>query len=96
MSFKTTVRVHKDAVIMKEQLRNTGRTTKIVDKAIQTLFIKGVVIAKDHVNERYYNIKIYERILGRLISEHRVQFETDRDTLTIRLKQNKIRTNGKE
>lgn len=79
---------------MKDDKRATGRTTRLADKAIQTLFIKGEVVIKDHKNEQYYNTNLYVIVVNRLNTEHKAKFIVDRETLTIKLKTTKFRTNG--
>lgn len=78
--------------------RATGRTTRLIDEAIQTLFREGSVTAVDHwfglpgdnAEEANHNASRYmfRRLMGRLIAEHGPHmFEFNRDTFTVKLKQ---------
>jgi len=51
--------------------RGTGRTTRLVDKAIQDFFNKGVVTIQDHYCAVEATKFLYERITKRLKNEHR-------------------------
>lgn len=51
-------------------VRGTGRTTRLVDQAIQDLFTKGVVLVKDHFDDRQADRYLTERIKKRLDYEH--------------------------
>lgn len=66
--------------------RCTGQTTRLVDEAIQTLFITGEVVVKDHVDKRQCHIMLYEKVVARLLLEHRRdQFVYDSRQLKISL-----------
>ena len=59
--------------------RGTGRTTRLVDDAIQRLFNKEPVLVVDHFNHPMANNYLLERIEGRLHNEHpRVMYEVKR------------------
>ena len=51
-------------------MRATGRTTRLVDEAIQNLFNNGRCIAFDHWPDRCADQYLLERILKRLEIEH--------------------------
>ena len=51
-------------------MRGTGRTTRLVDEAIQNLFNNGRCIAFDHWPDRQADHCLFERIIKRLEFEH--------------------------
>ena len=51
-------------------MRATGRTTRLVDEAIQNLFNNGRCVAHDHWPEKHAYQYLFERILKRLEIEH--------------------------
>jgi len=53
-----------------ESLRCTGKTTRIVDAAIQELFNTGRVTIQDHVNHRDSHNRTMQRVCRRHKSEH--------------------------
>ena len=56
---------------MKDNERRSGRTTRQVDEAIQTLFREGrVKIPRDHSQTPEGNHNLYRKIKNRLYSEH--------------------------
>ena len=75
-------------------LRTTGRTTRIIDAAIQTLFEAGIVKIIDHdydfrVADHHNNRSVMDRVLRRLKMEHpRIynQIDIDSKTCTLRLR----------
>lgn len=73
-----------------KQNRYTGKTTKIIDKAIQDLMEGKVVVAKDHEPDcqiRRSNVILYYKIMKRLNLEHDPNdFIFDYETLSIRKK----------
>ncbi len=54
-----------------DPLRATGRSTRLVDEAIQTLFTTGYVEVRDHLDKRMDHNILFERVLSRLLTEHR-------------------------
>ena len=73
-----------------KQNRYTGKTTKIIDKAIQDLMNGKTVVAKDHEPDcqiRRSNVILYYKIMKRLNLEHDPNnFIFDYETLSIRKK----------
>ena len=71
-----------------EEIRKSGRTTRIADKAIQELFKKGKVIIEDHSPEKVANRFLFKIILTRLENEHgginRYLIDRDKRTIEIR------------
>lgn len=65
--------------------RATGRTTRLADEAIQTLFTEGKVTVKDHADTKYAQQDLLHKILSRLENEHGGinRFIIDRKTMTI-------------
>jgi len=51
-------------------MRCSGRTTRIVDEAIQTLFTTGEVKAEDHYDSLNANRMVFRLIMDRLRHEH--------------------------
>ena len=51
-------------------LRRSGRTTRIIDEAIQILFDKGEVVVKDHYDSREATIDVIKKIHRRIEMEH--------------------------
>ena len=51
-------------------MRKSGRTTRIVDEAIQTLFTKGRVYVRDHHSTLKMDRYCYDIVVRRLHSEH--------------------------
>lgn len=50
--------------------RQSGRSTRLVDKYIQDLFTNGEVIITDHYDTKASHIFLLHRVLKRLESEH--------------------------
>lgn len=53
-----------------EQFRCSGRTTRLVDEAIQNLFTKKITIVKDHYLHRNADRMLLAKICSRLHNEH--------------------------
>ncbi len=68
--------------------RLTGRSTRLVDDAIQILFTFGEVIIVDHHGTRESNERLFMRVERRLQAEHPgKEFEIlNKQSLTIKLK----------
>ena len=59
-----------------DNMRGTGRSTRLADKAIQDLFVNGFCIVQDHHREgRDYSRFLMDKILARLKTEHKVNME---------------------
>jgi len=58
--------------IIKEELRATGKTTRLVDEYIQKLYscLNDYIEIKDHFNSFHSNKYLQDLIIKRLISEH--------------------------
>lgn len=52
-------------------MRATGKTTRLVDKAVQDFFNKGIAIIQDHDNNKCATLEFYRRVHNRLRAEHR-------------------------
>lgn len=50
--------------------RATGRSTRLADEAIQTLFTKGFVVIRDHYNNSGAHHYLYNIVVSRLKAEH--------------------------
>lgn len=50
--------------------RRTGRSTRLIDKAIQDLFKKKEVVIKDHFDDSESNKQLFYKVLKRIDSEH--------------------------
>jgi hypothetical protein len=70
---------------IKDLMRQTGRTTRLADEAIQTLFKEGKVIVKDHADTKAAQNDLFYRVSRRLDAEHggMSRFIFDRPNLTI-------------
>jgi len=79
-----------DKVVQENKLRRTGRSTRIIDEAIQTLFNEKEVKVVDHHPGDQPNDLILHKTIMRLISEHGfimgVHFTVEKGTRTITLK----------
>ena len=54
-------------------IRRSGRSTRIVDAAMQELFEKGYVQIFDHIDKVQCDQMLFDRFLRRLESEHGFQ-----------------------
>jgi len=72
MNYKEIVDVASNilSVVDEEMNRGTGRTTRLVDKAIQTLFTDKIVLVRDHFNSREAHKHLADRIMDRMHYEH--------------------------
>tara|TARA_R110000851_G_scaffold147756_2_gene287766 strand:- start:4058 stop:5308 length:1251 start_codon:yes stop_codon:yes gene_type:complete len=52
------------------EVRGSGRTTRIIDECIQELFNTGEVTVKDHEDKPAYHIRVVKAVAGRLAMEH--------------------------
>lgn len=69
---------------MKGNERRSGRTTRQVDEAIQTLFREGrLEIPKDHSQTPGGNHNLYRKIRNRLHSEHVGMWEIKDDVFIV-------------
>lgn len=59
-----------------EEKRRSGRSTRLIDAAIQILFQQGYVRCKDHFDHPDAHRILFEKVLRRIKSEH------DRDVRT--------------
>jgi hypothetical protein len=61
---------------MKEQTdfgtRRSGRTTRLIDEAIQYLFTNDTVLLVDHINSTEMSKHMLDRVVRRLYNEHRM------------------------
>lgn len=79
--------------------RGTGRTTRIIDKAVQDLFANGIVRIEDHhfgeneSDHRRATEFAFKKLLIRLRSEHGDQFIFNKNTFTVKVKYYEKRTN---
>lgn len=67
---KKTKKVDNDAYFSEYQ--KTGRTTRIIDEAINELFSKGETALCDHTLKSVDNEIVLDIMLKRLLSEHRI------------------------
>ena len=59
-----------------DNMRGTGRSTRLADKAIQDLFVNGFCIVQDHHREgRDASRVLMDKVLARLKAEHKVNME---------------------
>lgn len=83
-------------VINQNQLRRSGKSTRLIDWYVQQLFAIGKIVVKDHVADvekiddvEYKPIhqNLHSKVMHRLQSEHpQVKYkECDRDTLVIEI-----------
>lgn len=56
---------------VKDLKRRSGRTTRIVDQAIQELFMKGSAILVDNIDSEVQSRMVARRVENRLKSEHK-------------------------
>lgn len=67
--------------------RMTGRSTRLIDEYIQTLFNEGSVKVRDHHFTRHSDKFLFDRVVRRLKNEHRHDsFEYNTNHQTIKLK----------
>lgn len=72
-------------------MRATGRTTRKVNELVEELFVRGEVIAEDHItkgihDDKYLRGRVLNIILSRLKNEHPVvQYTVDRSNFKITL-----------
>lgn len=59
------------------ELRRTGRTTRLIDKAIQDFFTKGKAVLVDHHSSHDSNMYLLRRFLKRLVDEHNLEARYD-------------------
>jgi hypothetical protein len=72
-----------------EGKRQTGRTTRIIDKCIQELFQAGECTIMDHSGQRHSNWMIMDRVVRRLMMEHEISpsmLSINRSKFIIKLK----------
>ena len=59
-----------------DNMKGTGRSTRLVDKAIQDLFVNGFCIVQDHHREGRDDSRVLmDKVLARLKTEHKVNME---------------------
>lgn len=68
--------------------RKTGETTRRADAAIQTLFTKGEVVVKDHIDYDFQHNRTFDIVLRRLKEEHPWM------KVTVERKERRITLNG--
>lgn len=76
-------------------MRRTGRTTRIANKAIDTLFHNGEVVFQDHHGTNQSNIELMKIIDIRLLTEHKMVREMDYK-VKFRLSENLVQVNIKK
>lgn len=78
-----------DNLIENNKSRRTGRSTRIIDSAIQRLFFTGKTKVVDHHSSDQANNSTLHKTITRLISEHQltmgVDFIVEKGTTTITL-----------
>lgn len=55
------------------QSRRKGATTRLVDAAIQELFIVGYVKINDHFDNKSFDEQLAHRICRRMMNEHNIE-----------------------
>lgn len=63
----------------KTKSRRSGRTIKLVDKAVNELFTNGEAIVKDHYDSRESHTDLLKLIIRRLHTEHGLNAEVNYD-----------------
>lgn len=67
-------------------IRRTGRSTRLADEAIQTLFTEGEVKVRDHHESNAAHKDLLDRILFRFTQEHKgLKLAIDLGTFTIKI-----------
>lgn len=79
----------------KKELRKSGKSTRLADKAVQTFFKEGKVSIKEMDEHPLADVYLFDKILKRIKAEHpTIIVEIDRENLTLRLKEFNERRNG--
>jgi len=73
--------------------RVCGNTTRLIDKAIQMIFSDGGCIVRDYYPNKEANVNLFNRIIGRLNSEHNFEYLLDKGFLMVDPKRLIIRLN---
>lgn len=68
---------------MEDQNRRTGRTTRLVDEAIQTIFTKGTWTARDHYDDIHAHRTLFQRVMDRLNREHNFSYYLGKGDLSL-------------
>ncbi len=58
------------SIFKSSKMRRSGRTTKLVDKYIQTLFTTGKVLVHDHHHTNNADRNCFNMVINRLLIEH--------------------------
>jgi len=69
-------------------MRRSGRTTRLIDEAVQALFNNGSVVVYDHHPTKRADERLFEMLLERLSREHEINKTNstiDRNTFSITL-----------
>lgn len=75
--------------IILPNVRQIGNSTRLIDNAIQIIFSGYICVIRDHVNNNRTNQFLFDKIMGRLESEHRGsvhRLNIDKSNLEISLK----------